>query len=367
MVGLTLLVSIVLAAPPTPGKTDAPRPIAEGRAMWNHSGTGAWPGDWDRTAKTLAANGFNMVLPNMLWGGVAHYPSDLLPRSETFRKHGDQIAQCLAACKKHGIAVHVWKVNFNLVTAPKDFVEKMQTAGRTQVDFRGQPLRWLCPSHPENQKLELDSMLEVARKYDVAGLHSDYIRYPDRQSCYCDGCRRQFEAHSGRKVSDWPKECRGGARQAEYNDWRCLQITHLVAAVHDAAKKLRPELKISAAVFGAYPDCRRSVAQDWPEWVKAGSLDFVCPMDYTKDDEQFAGWVENQMKLVGRRIPLYPGIGAAAFNPGLSADRVVGQILRARKLGADGFCIFDLNRGTVETIVPGVGREVGAASRAAPK
>ena len=38
-----------------------------------------------------------MVLPNMLWGGLAHYPSDVLPRSETFRKHGDQIAQCVAA------------------------------------------------------------------------------------------------------------------------------------------------------------------------------------------------------------------------------------------------------------------------------
>ena len=57
----------------------------EGRAMWNHSGTGAYPGDWERSAKLLAQNGFNMVLPNMLWGGVAHYPSDLLPRSATFR------------------------------------------------------------------------------------------------------------------------------------------------------------------------------------------------------------------------------------------------------------------------------------------
>ena len=37
--------------------------------MWNHSGTGAYPGDWERSAKLLAENGFNMILPNMLWGG----------------------------------------------------------------------------------------------------------------------------------------------------------------------------------------------------------------------------------------------------------------------------------------------------------
>ena len=57
-------------------------PTREGRALWNHSGTGAYPGDWERTAKELAAGGFNMVIPNMLWGGVAHYASDVLPRSE---------------------------------------------------------------------------------------------------------------------------------------------------------------------------------------------------------------------------------------------------------------------------------------------
>ena len=86
----------------------------EGRAVWNHSGTGAYPGDWDRSARLLAQNGFNMILPNMLWAGQAHYPSDVLPRSETFAKYGDQIEQCIAAARKYGLEVHVWKVNFNL-------------------------------------------------------------------------------------------------------------------------------------------------------------------------------------------------------------------------------------------------------------
>ena len=55
--------------------------------------------------------GFNMIFPNMLWGGLAHYPSDVLPRSARVRKYGDQIAQCLAAAHRHGLEVHVWKVN----------------------------------------------------------------------------------------------------------------------------------------------------------------------------------------------------------------------------------------------------------------
>ncbi len=116
-----------------------PSPTREGRAFWNHSGTGAYPGDWERTAKELSAAGFNMVIPNSLWAGVAHYESDVLPRSATFEKYGDQIAQCVAACKKHGIEVHVWKVNFNLSNAPKEFVDRLRDEKRTQVSPAGEP------------------------------------------------------------------------------------------------------------------------------------------------------------------------------------------------------------------------------------
>jgi uncharacterized lipoprotein YddW (UPF0748 family) len=342
-----------------------PSPAREGRAVWNHSGTGAYPGDWDRSAKELAAGGFNMILPNMLWAGLAHYPSDILPRSSTFEQYGDQIAQCVAAAKKHGLEVHVWKVNHNLSNAPKDFVERLRRAGRLQVTVKGEPQDWLCPSDPENRKLELESMLEVARKYAVDGLHFDYIRYPNRECCYCDGCRRRFEAESGRAVADWPKECYSGRSREEYGDWRCRQITALVEAVHREAKKLRPELKLSAAVFGAYPGCRESVGQDWPEWVKAGYLDFLCPMDYTNTEMAFGSLVENQLKLVAGRIPVYPGIGATSSQSALPVDGVVAQIRRARLLGAAGWTIFNFDRTTAESIVPGVGLGAGI-QRAVP-
>jgi uncharacterized lipoprotein YddW (UPF0748 family) len=289
----------------------------------------------------------------------------VLPRSVTFRRFGDQIEQCCAAAKKYGIEVHVWKVCFNLTTAPKDFVEKLRREGRTQVSVKGEPSDWLCPSNPDNQKLELDSLLEVVRKYPVNGLHLDYIRYPGREYCYCDGCRQRFEAASGRKVldKDWPKDCFSGDRKDEYNDWRCRQITGLVTAVSREAKKIRPGLKISAAVFGSYPGCRESVAQDWPEWIKAGCLDFVCPMDYTADDTELAALVRSQMKLIGGRVPLYLGIGATATGIRLTPDQVVSQIIAARSLGASGFSIFNLSPQTAATIVPAVGQ--GASSRRA--
>ncbi|WP_197231952.1 glycoside hydrolase family 10 protein [Novipirellula artificiosorum] len=332
-----------------------PSPTTEGRAFWNHTGTGAYDGDWNRTASELSAAGFNMILPNMLWGGVAHYPSKLLPHSRTFNKYGDQIEQCVAAAREHKLEVHVWKVNWNLSTAPQDFVKQIHAEHRNQVTVTGEAEDWLCPSHPDNFQLELQSMLEVARDYPIDGLHFDYIRYPGRDKCYCDGCRERFEAASGKPVEEWPSDCYSGQRSEEYLQWRCDQITRLVKAVHDQAKTIRPGIRISAAVFGAYPECRSSVAQDWPEWIKAGYLDFVCPMDYTQSDLSFIGLVSNQLKLVNGRIPIYPGIGQWR----LPNDRVVGQIYHARALGAAGFTIFDLSHGSAETFVPTVGLGVG--------
>jgi uncharacterized lipoprotein YddW (UPF0748 family) len=345
-----------------------PSRTPEGRGVWNHSGTGAYPGDWERSAKLLADNGFNMIFPNMLWGGLAHYASDVLPRSEVFRKYGDQVAQCCEAAHRHGIEVHVWKVSFNLSTAPKDFIETMRREGRTQVTAKGKPADWLCPSHPENRKLELDSLLEVARKYPIDGLHFDYIRYPDGSHCYCDGCRKRFEAETGRKIddADWPKACFSGERKQEYRDWRCRQITALVEAVRQEARKIRPALKISAAVFGGYPDCRKSVGQDWAAWVKAGYVDFLCPMDYSIDDNEFVALVQKQLELVEGRIPLYPGIGATATGIHMTPDRVMGQIHLARSLGAAGWTVFNFDANTAATIVPGVGLGAGRQKAAIP-
>lgn len=334
-------------------------PPREARAVWDHSPTGPYPGDWNRTCKELSEAGFNMIIPNMLWGGLAHYPSDVLPRSQTYEKYGDQIEQCLKAAHQHGLEVHVWKVNHNLSTAPISFVRKMRKAGRTQVSVKGEPSDWLNPAHPENFQLEVDSMLEVVRKYPVDGIHFDYIRYPNDRHCYSDYSRTKFEADTGIKVQNWPGDCYDSKLKSQYRDWRAAQITRLVETVQREARKIRPGIKISAAVFREYPDCREWVAQDWPLWAQRGYLDFICPMDYTDNDTQFRIWIEDQQKHLAGRIPIYPGIGALSTEASLSSDRVLGQIDVTRKLNTGGFTIFSLNPQTLSSIVPDFKRSAG--------
>lgn len=327
----------------------AQRPLSgEYRALWNHSGTGLWPGDWQRSAAQIKASGFGAVFPNMLWGGLAHYPSALLPRSEEYRLYGDQIAQCVAACKPLGLETHIWKVNWNLSSAPAWFIKQMRDAKRTQVDVDGKDIDWLCPSNPLNRALERDSLMEVVRGYDVNGIHFDYIRYPDETTCYCTGCRRRFEADRGAPVLVWPDDCYDGALRNEYRDWRAQQITQLVREVHDAAKAIKPEIRISAAVFPDYPDCRESIGQDWLAWIQSGLLDFVMPMDYTSDADSFADTVERQIRQVGGRVPVYPGIGASS-EP-LALDQVIVQILETRRQMTGGFTIFNYDESLKEIL-----------------
>ena len=339
----------------------------EGRAVWNHSGLGAYPGDWNRAAKELAAAGVNMILPNMAWAGVAHYPSEILPQSKTFTQYGDQIAQCVQAAHAHGLEVHVWKITWNLEGAPKAFVEKGRAEGRTQVSATGEALNWLCPSHPKNVLLELGSILEIVTNYDVHGIHLDYIRYPGSHACYCEGCRERFVRTLRKPINAWPAEVlpKTGAYSEQYTEWRVQQITRLVRLIHKRAREVDPDIKISAAVFGWYPGCVTTIGQDWVAWAKAGYLDFVCPMNYTEDAGYFTELLTNQIALMPKNVPIYPGIGATASNSLLTPDAVVEQIYLSRLLGASGWTIFDYAADISETVLPALTLGV-AKSKAKP-
>jgi len=281
----------------------------------------------------------------------------VLPRSPTVSEKGDQIELCLAACKKYGIECHVWKVNYNMGWATDSaFVAQKKAEGRTQVNYDGAPNdRWLCPSHPENQKLEIESMLEIARKYDVDGLHFDYIRYPDREGCFCPGCRARFEAAIERKVTTWPADVRNDPDLAsKWLDFRRQQITTVVAGVVERAKQIRPGIKISAAVFPNWLTDRDSVGQDWELWCRQGYLDFVCPMDYTASGGQFRHMIEQQLAWAGA-VPCYPGIGLSTWNDPADICRLIEHVGIARQLKTGGFTIFNYGSTEATQVLPLLG------------
>ena len=332
----------------------------EFRAFWTHEMLGIPGWGWDKSIKVLAENGFTAIIPNLARAGTAYYQSDVLPVAPQVQEQGDQIAKCLAACRKYGLEIHVWKVNYNTAGwAPKEFLERMEKEGRMQVSSKGVPSRWLCPSHPANQKLEIDSMLEIMTKYDVDGIHFDYIRYPDGDHCFCQGCRKRLEKAYGVRAGSWPADAlKRGQLREKWLQFRRGSITKVVAAVSERAREIKPDIKISAAVFRNWTSARDGNGQDWKLWCDRGYLDFVCPMDYTASDVEFENIIPKQIKWAGK-VPCYPGIGLLKF--GARADRAISQIKITRRYKTGGFVIWQyaLSQRS-DTLVPLLGRGITA-------
>ena len=323
---------------------------AEFRAFWCHSPLGLGGGKtWDESIAILKKSGFNTILANLAWGGSADYPSEVLPRTTP---ELDTFAACKAACEKYGVRFHVWKVCYNLggTRPPAEFIAKLKAEGRLQVSYGGKEEKWLCPSHPANQKLEIDAFVELAKK-GPHGIHFDYIRYPGSDNCFCAGCRERFEKKYG-AVSNWPADVRRDtARVAQWNEFRRDAITAVVRGVARRVRAEAPGVEISAAVFDNYATCRNGVGQDWALWCREGLLDFVCPMDYTNATSIFAGIVARQKALLGD-FPLYPGIGlsSSGADAGGRLRRVVEQIMECRKAGCKGFTVFNFDAAAEEVL-----------------
>ena len=324
----------------------------EFRGVWNHSGLGLYPGNWNETCAVLARNGFTAVFPNVQKPGMALYRNRLIPENATVAQLGDQLAAAVEAGQRHHIDVHAWVILWNVEGEPESQLTAWRRAGRLQVSASGEPLDWLCPSNPENRAYELNAIRDVASRYGVAGIHLDFVRYKSGDYCYCRGCRDRFAHDTGLTPRRWPADVRTGTMATAYRDWRRSRITTFVAAARATIHRANPALKLSAAVYPGYPGCRDSIAQDWGEWLRGGLLDFACPMNYSEDAGKIVEWYGKQTAYPGVRGRLRPGIGVTATESRLSAADTIDQIAALRREGAGGFVLFDLNHTVEKDILP---------------
>jgi uncharacterized lipoprotein YddW (UPF0748 family) len=227
--------------------------------------------------------------------------------------------------------------------------------GRLQMSSKGKEELWLCPSSPENQKLEIDAMLEIVRNYEVDGIHFDYIRYPEVDYCFCDRCRERFEHAEAATLKNWPQDVlEGGPLRQQWLDWRRSNITTVVKAVSEQARAIKPKIEISAAVFRYWVTDRDAVGQDWKLWCDQGYLDFVCPMDYTPSKARFADMVTQQVQWAGK-ARCYPGLGMSASSSRFDVDRAIEEIEVTRQNKTHGFVIFNYGTNECQKLLPELG------------
>ena len=339
----------------------------EWRAFWCHSARGLKGKTWDESIRILKAAGFNAIVPNLARGGSVFYRSDVLPEDPSVATQGDALRECLAACRKYGVECHVWKMCWNPWTADKKTIAAWQAAGRTQKSDTGEDKGfddWLCPTHPDNLKLEADAFVELA-KSGADGVHLDYIRYPYRAPyCYCDRCRALFEKRVGRRFEKWPADVKKDkAMRTAWTAFRSENITALVREVSRRVREEAPGVKVSAAVFECPLTVAQDNGQDWLTWCREKLVDFVCPMNYYLNSCSLHTALCRQQGRMAVGVPVRPGIGPSVWEGEMSArddaEKAKAQIRGIRANGQDGFCVFDFADRTVNMLPFVFGADVG--------
>ena len=310
--------------------------------------------DWDRAAKFLKENGVNGMEANLCRGGVAFYDSKVLPVSEKVAEKGDQLKAFVAACRKYGLECRVWRVCWNTshprFSTPES--RKWMADGLGQVSFDGKRHdSYLCPSAPENREREIAAMYELAASgADVISF--DYIRYPDRNHCFCGRCRKAFEAAIGEPVAEWPAAVRRDGRMARL--WKMFRDERISYVVEETSRRVRrdfPKVKIVATVVNGDGDGHvKNLGQTWAEWVRRGWLDYIVPMDYFESADLLRARLREQIRAVGVDR-MRPVLGPSLWmDDGRNVESLAEQVKICREEGVKGFGFFVYDYRTVRDL-----------------
>jgi len=164
------------------------------RGVWVHGTQIKTPAAADAVVARIERANLNTVFVLVwYWGGQAYFQSSLCPMGEGVQPGHDPLGYLVQRCHQRGIQVHAWFVN-GAYGAPevRHVLDKHPDWG-VQDGAGG---LWYDFSKPEVRRFESDLMIECLRKYDINGLHFDYIRYGPHQ-CYCDYCQTTFARRYG--------------------------------------------------------------------------------------------------------------------------------------------------------------------------
>jgi uncharacterized lipoprotein YddW (UPF0748 family) len=230
---------------------------------------------------------------------------------------------------------------------------------------------YTSPSHPEVRSRVRAVWRDLVDRYDLDGLHFDYVRYPSADFDYSAGALARFREWVGPTLTPGRiAELDRAAAQdpiawttalaAQWDEFRRAQITSLVGELYREVKAGRPQLVVSAAVVPDRTTAHTLRFQAWDEWLADGILDVAVPMAYTASTDQFRGQVRAARGAAGDRGRLWAGIGAYTN----SAAGMLDKIDVARAEDAGGVVLFSYDwivsegqRSAGEPLLAELGRE----------
>ena len=363
--------------------------------MWVQRGSLTTPASIIAVIDTAKGAGFNTLIVQVRGRGDAYYHSRHEPRAALLPPDGsfDPLELILERGHRAGLKVHAW-VNVNLVsdaqppaarrhlvhTHPEwlmvprplaadlsvmkprdpDYLRRLSEYAKARSD-RVEGI-FLSPIHAGAVDHTVRVVSDIASRYDVDGIHLDYIRFPNDEFDYGAGVLDEFRSDITAKLAgDERREYASRARgrplfytemfPQRWQEFRRARLTALLTRIRAAVKARRPRAMLTAAVFPDAADAASRRFQDWGGWLTSGLLDAICPMAYTTDAVTFRAQIANVEHLAGGR-PVWAGIGAYQ----LTAALTVENIRTARQLGAEGVVLFsydNLDKSYVSAVAKG--------------
>jgi uncharacterized lipoprotein YddW (UPF0748 family) len=277
-----------------------------------------------------AALRLNAVLLQVRPTADALYPSPYEPWSKWLTgTQGtppgyDPLAFAVAAAHDRGLELHAWFNPFRVSEQPRlSQLAPAHPARRNPgwvVAYGGQ--LWYDPGSPAVREMAADVIADVARRYDLDGVHLDDYFYPYPVAGLAFPDERAFRRY--------------GDGFASRGDWRRHNVSLLVAAVSAAVRTIRPLAVFGVSPFGIWRNAAADPAgsptsglqaydglyADALGWIRGGLLDYVAPQLYWKISDRAAPYEELvrwwSRAVAGTCAQLY--VGQAAYRAAAWAD-----------------------------------------------
>lgn len=318
-----------------------------------------------KVVEFAAANGYTDLFIQVRGRGDAYYNSQLVPRSTLLPANNyDPLTDIIPLAHSYGIKIHAW-VNMylswsarkmpsnsrHIVNLHPDWVE-VNGRGKGDLEFIAQNGRngregvYLSPLNDEANQHLLMVINELVANYDIDGIHLDYVRFQDRDYGYNRAGRKKFLMEynvdpitlGNGKGSYW---YRLNPEDKEkywiyWNDFRRDQLTSFIGSINSSIKTIRPSIKFSAAVKPNPEIARTRFFQDWPSWLRNGSMDFVIPMNYAAAENDFKRSMTMMKRENLNTEQIFMGI--ATYNQNSSTSSA--KITHSRDAGFQNLIIF---------------------------